>query len=429
MGLFQKIFGKKTEPVATQGYYKLLNTWQSTFTPFSGNAYEVNTVVAAIDAFARRAAQVQPRHIRRSGGEIINVADSKHNRLLQIQPNPYTTAYQFLYRIATQYKLYNNAFVFPVWNPVTYEIEAYYNVNATSIELKEVDGEPYALMTFANGNKYMCPYADLIHIGSHFNGNDFFGENNRPITPVLATANTFNQSMAKSAELVAVIHGILEVNGATKDADISFQRDRFIRDNLSIENNGSGVIVTDQKNKYTHIQDKQTPIPTGQLAYIKGEIYDYFGTNDAIIQNKETPEQADAYYNSEIKPFFEQLTQAFTAACFTGRELGYGNMIVFEGETLQNTRISDKKVVLEFLANIGAVCVDDVRVMFGMAPLGGEEGARRVQTLNMVNAAKADEYQLGDEGGEDDDPPEDTDPPEDDEKKKRRRNNNAVYTR
>lgn len=397
MGLFQKIFGtKKTDNIATEGYYKLLNTWQSSFTPFSGNAYEVNTVRAAIDAFARRAAQVQPRHIRRNGDMIVNVPDSKHNRLLQIQPNPYTTAYKFFYRIATQYKLYNNAFVFPVWDPVTLEIQAYYNINANAIELVEAYGELYVRMTFANGNKYTCPYTDVIHIGSHFNNNDIFGENNRPITPVLETANTFNQSMAKSAELVAVIRGILEVNGVSKDSDVKLQRDRFIKDNLSVESNGSGVIVTDQKNKYTHIQDKQTPIPTGQLAYIKSEVYDYFGTNEAIIQNKETPEEADAYYNSELKPFYEQLTQAFTAADFTGREIGYGNMIVFEGETLQNTRISEKTTALKFLADIGGVTVDDVRVLYGMAPLGGEEGKRRVQTLNMVNAAKADVYQLGD---------------------------------
>ena len=261
-------------------------------------------------------------------------------------------------------------------------------------------------MTFANGNKYVCPYTDLIHIGSHFNNNDIFGENNRPIAPVLETANTFNQSMAKSAELVAIIRGILEVTGVSKDSDVTFQRDRFIEDNLSIKNNGSGVIVTDNKNHYTPIQDKQTPIPTGQLAYIKGEIYDYFGTNDAIIQNKETPEQAEAYYNSELKPFFEQLTQAFTSADFTGRELCYGNMIVFEGSTLQNTKISEKTAALKFLADIGAITVDDVLVLYGMAPLGGEEGKRRVQTLNMVNAAKADEYQLG-EGNT---PPEDNPP-------------------
>lgn len=403
MGLFEKIFGKKTENVATQGYYKLLNTWQSSFTPFSGNAYDISTVRAAIDGFARRAALVHPRHIRRTGDTIVDVADSKHNRLLQIQPNPYTSAYKFFYRIATQYKLYNNAFVYPVWNPETLEIEAYYNINANSIELLEAQGELFVRMTYANGNKYVCPYTDLIPIGSHFNNNDIFGENNRPIKQVLDTANTFNQSMAKSAELVAIIRGILEVTGVSKDSDVTFQRDRFIEDNLSIKNNGSGVIVTDNKNHYTPIQDKQTPIPTGQLTYIKNEIYDYFGTNEAIIQNKETPEEAEAYYNGELKPFFEQLTQVFTAADFTKRELGCGNMIVFEGESLQNTKISEKTTALKFLADIGALTVDQALIAYGLAPIGGEEGKRRVQTLNMVNATKADKYQLGDS----DTPPED----------------------
>ena len=40
--------------------------------------------------------------------------------------------------------------------------------------------------------------------------------------------------------------------------------------------------------------------------------------------------------------------------------------------------------------------------MFNMAPIGGEDGKRRVQTLNMVNANKADLYQIGKGGDEDD---------------------------
>ena len=63
---------------------------------------------------------------------------------------------------------------------------------------------------------------------------------------------------------------------------------------------------------------------------------------------------------------------------------------------------------MKFLADIGAITVDNVLLAYNMSPLGGEEGARRVQTLNMVNADRADEYQLGDssdnqppqEGGE-----------------------------
>lgn len=120
-GLFKTIFGKdKTVQTATQ--YTLLNTNQTTFVPFSGNAYDINTVRASVDAFARRAANVKPRHIRRGEGKFTDVAASRYNRLLQFRPNPYTSAYKFYYRIATQYKIYNNAFIYPVWNTITGDI-------------------------------------------------------------------------------------------------------------------------------------------------------------------------------------------------------------------------------------------------------------------------------------------------------------------
>lgn len=399
-GLFKTIFGgNKTVQNATQ--YTLLSTNQTTFVPFSGNAYDINTVRASVDAFARRAAKVKPRHIRRSDVDFINVSKSQYNRLLQFRPNPYTSAYKFYYRIATQYKIYNNAFVYPVWNPVTGELEALYNVNAYSVTLQNVGGELYCKMTFTNGNVYTLPYTDLIHISRHNNCNDIFGENNAPISPVLQTADTFNQSMGKLAELVSVIRGILKVSSVTKSEDLNRRRDEFIRDNLRLENNGSGVIVTDNKYEYTPISDKQTPIPTGQLAYVKGEIYDYFGVNEDIVQNKETPEQATAFYNGEIAPFYEQLSQAFTNGLFSRREFGYGNEIIFEGNSLQNEKLSDKTAALKFLADIGAVTVDNVLLAYNMSPLGGAEGARRVQTLNMVNADRADEYQLGDKTPQD----------------------------
>lgn len=405
--LFETIFGKNKN-ANTSEQFRLLNTYQTLFAPFSGNAYDINTVRAAVDAFARRCADVRPRHIRRGEGKFADVANSRYNSLLQFRPNPYTTAYKFYYRIATQYKIYNNAFVYPVWNATTGALEALYNVNASSIELINVSGELCCKMTFATGNVYTLPYTDLIHIGRNFNDNDIFGDSNKPITAVLATANTFNQSMGKMAELVSVVRGILKVQSTTKTDDLNRRRDDFIRDNLKMDNNGAGVIVTDNKYEYTPITDKQTPIPTGQLAYIKSEIYDYFGVSEEIVQNKETPEQASSFYNGEIAPFYAQLSQAFTNGLFSAREMGYGNEIIFEGNSLQNEKLSDKTTALKFLADIGAITVDNVLLAYNMSPLGGEEGARRVQTLNMVNADRADEYQLGDssdnqppqEGGE-----------------------------
>ena len=404
-GLFEAIFGKKTQDNKGYTEYKLLNSYQSNFIPFSGNAWEVSEVRAAVHSFARRAATVQPRHIRRGDGKMLDVESSSLNNILQFKPNPTTTAYKFYYRLATQYKLYNNAFAFPVWSD-TGKLEAIYNIDASEINLLEYQGELYCKFRFINGKSYTFPYADIIHIGSMFADNEIFGSNNEALMPVLKTANTFNQSMGKFAELVAVIRGILKVSASTKSEDLNARRDDFIRDNLKMENNGAGVIVTDNKYDYTPITDKQTPLPVGQLQYIKDEIYDYFGTNDAIVQNKATPEQEEDFYEGEIEPFYVQLAQAFTNCLFSKKERGFGNEITVEGNKLQFARTADKLAVVKYLSEIGGLMLDQALTTLGYPPIGGEEGRRRVQTLNVVNAEKADEYQLGTDSEPKEPPPE-----------------------
>jgi len=410
-GLFETVFGKpKAQDNKSYTAYQLLSSYQSSFVPFSGNAWDVGTVRAAIHSFARRAACVQPKHIRRADGKIIDITGGI-NYLLRTKPNPYSTAFKFYYKIATDYKLYNNSFVFPVW-ATNGKLEALYNVNASKVNLLDYHGEMYVQFTFYGGKTYTFPYTEVIHIGSMYGNNDIFGSDNLAILPVLDTANTFNQSMSKFAELVAIVRGILEVNASTKDEDLNAKRDKFIKDNLKMENNGAGVIVTDQKYKYTPIQDKQTPIPEGQLTYIKNEIYDYFGTNEKIVQNKANSEEEDSFYEGEIRPFLQQLEQAFTSCLFTSKEIGYGNEIVAEGDKLQHAKLSDKLNAVKYLSDIGALEIDQALTTLGFPPIGGEEGKRRVQTLNVVNANLADKYQLGDDEDDEDDEPEDKDPSE-----------------
>ena len=59
--------------------------------------------------------------------------------------------------------------------------------------------------------------------------------------------------------------------------------------------------------------------------------------------------------------------------------------------------------------------LDQVLDIFGFPPIGGEEGARRVQTLNMVNADIIDKYQLGSTGQTTEPDPPPDDPPKDPE--------------
>ena len=303
-GLFQSIFGGGKPKGANYAAYRLLSSYDSSFTPFSGKAWDIGTVRAAVDAWARRASKIQPRHIRRAGGRREDVPDHI-NRILQIRPNPYMTAAAFYYKVAAQYVTYNNAFILPVFEAG--RLTALYPINASRVDLLEYAGEMYARLTFATGSSYVCPYNQLVHLRRHFLDNDIFGDDNRPLIPTLDTADAFNQSMSKFAKLVSVIRGILKAGTTTKTEDLNARRDEFVRDNMRLENNGSGVIVTDSRYDYTPVNEKTTPIPAGQLEFVKREIYDYIGVNDAIVQNKEKPEEADAFYSGELVPFFMQL--------------------------------------------------------------------------------------------------------------------------
>ncbi|MCH5352958.1 MAG: phage portal protein [Acutalibacter sp.] len=410
-GLFQSIFG--TRPPGGAGNapaFRLLSTWDSGFTPFSGNAWDISTVRAAVDAFARNAAKIQPRHIKRTGGKRLEVHDEV-NRILQKQPNPHMTAYALWYKVAAQFVVYNNAFLLPVFD-VTGKLEAIYPINASRVELVEYAGEMYARLTFATGSIYHCPYSQLIHLRRHYLDNDIFGDDNRPLTPTLETASAFNHSMSKFAQMVSVIRGILKAGTVTKSEDLNKRRDDFVKDNLRMENNGSGVIVVDAKYDYTPINEKSTPLPTGQLEFVRREIYDYFGVNEEIVQNKADADKMDAFYRGELAPFYMQLAQGLENAIFTERERGHGNEIICELDRIQFETIEKRVSAAQFLTNISALSLDQVLEIFGFPPIGGEEGARRVQSLNMVNALIADKYQLtsaGNKGAgkEDSDPPAD----------------------
>lgn len=394
-GLFESIFGKHSTSGSNLPAFRLLSSYDSSFTPFNGRAWDIGTVRSAVDAWARNAAKIQPRHIRRAGGRRETVHDGLE-RILQTRPNPYMTAYAFYYRVAAQFVVYNNAFILPVFDGG--KLTALYPINASRVDLVEDMGGMYARLTFATGNVYTVPYEHLVHLRRHYLDNDIFGDDNRPLLPALETANAFNQSMSKFAKLVSVIRGVLEAMTVTKQEDLKARRDEFVRDNFSMEANGSGVIITDSKHKYTPIQQKETPIPTGQLEFVRREIYDYFGMNEAIVQNKATPEEMDAFYRGQLVPFYMQLAQGLTNAIFTEREQSFGNEVLCEMDRIQFETLDKRVEAAQFLTNIGALELDQVLEVFGFPPIGGEEGKRRVQTLNMVNAAIADKYQLESNG-------------------------------
>ena len=403
-GLFKTIFGGKNKPmedVTNFNMYSLLNSFNSTFYTNTGNIWDMDVVRSAVDAYCRNFAKLKARHVRPGLS-----GKSPYERLLNYRPNPLMEAYSFYYKVSANLKLTNNAFIYPEFS-TDGRLIALWPLLSTQIDLLEKNGQLYLKFLFRTGKTKVVPYENIIHMRGQYFDHDIFGSKNTALKPALETAEAINQGVSNSAKLINSIRGILSAQVATKDEDLGKIRDKFVKNNFSVSSNGSGVVVTDTKLSYTPINEKSTPISSDQLTYTKNAIYDYFGVNEAIVQNKFKEDEWSAFYEGGIEPVAIQMSQCFTNILFTENERNFGNEIVFEANRLQYASTTTKVTVVKELSPMGVLMKDDIREIFNMSPLPNSEGQKILQSLNWINADKADEYQ-----SKNSDPPKETTPPD-----------------
>lgn len=385
------MFGNKDKPKQNEAtefnMYSLLNSFTSTYYQNTGNAWDMNEVRSAVDAVCRNFAKLKAKHVRTG-----KTGTSKIERLLNYEPNPLMEAYSFYYKICANLKLTNNAFIYPEYSK-SGELLAMWPLMSNRIELKEKNHQLYLKFIFNTGKIKCVPYEDIIHMRGHFFDHDIFGSKNTALHPALEMASTINQGVSNAAKLINSIRGILSAKVSNKDEDLAKARDKFVQNNFQMSNNGSGVIVTDTKMDYTPINEKASPLSKDQLEYTKNAIYDYFGVNEAIVQNKFKEDEWTSFYEGGIEPVAIQMSQCFTNVLFTVTERNYGNEIVFEANRLQYASNTTKVSVVKELAPIAVLMVDDVREIFNLAPLPNGEGQKVLQSLNYINTNIADSYQ------------------------------------
>jgi len=109
-----------------------------------------------------------------------------------------------------------------------------------------------------------------------------------------------------------------------------------------------------------------------------------------------TESQWQAFFESVIEPILIQMGQAFTNVCFTPRERDAGNRILFVASVLMNTAMSTKVNILNAAREIGLFTKNELREMFGYAPIEGGDEAQ--VSLNYVKATDQSKYQTGEAG-------------------------------
>lgn len=415
-GLFEKMFGispkeeiKNNSP-NEYNFYGLLNSFDTIISQNTGRKWDMNIVRRAVDSYARNFAKLKAKHVC-SGKSNKNL-----ERLLQFRPNPLMEAYSFYYKIAVNLKLTNNAFIYPAYDK-NYNLIALYPIQSNQIRLLWIKNDLYIKFVFGTGKTKILPYENLIHLRGHYYDHDILGSSSAALDPAIALSSAVNQGVEDSSKLINRIRGILHAKTASKDSDLTLARDNFVKNNLTIANNGSGVIVTDAKMEYTPIESESPTINKDHLNYTKEEIYDYFGVNEKIVKSNFSDEEWNAFYEGSIEPVAIQMSQCFTNILFTKHEREFGNEIIFESNRLQYMSIPTKTSFVKEIAPLGVLMKNDIREIFNMSPLPDKEGKKIIQSLNWINAANADKYQTGKGGDEDEQEKQSNEPPEPGESK------------
>lgn len=390
---FQMIFGGGRQR-SNHSYLQMMNSTPG-FTDFSGEVYDSDTVRAAADAFARNVGKLKPKHIKRVNGEI-KETNSGVEWLLQFRPNKFMNAFIFYYRVSTQWYMSNNAFIW-VKRDAMNQVEGFYPLVSAYVELVKIKtpaGDDVAVQfRFYDGNEYVVPYSDVIHLRRFFYKNDMFGESNKTaLTPILDLITATNQGLKNAVKTSAILRGILQFTGMLKPEDMKKQTDAFKADYMSAANHG-GIAATDSKAEYKELKTDPKMIDDKLMNAMADKVYDYFGTNKAIIQSSYTEEQWNAFYESMIEPFALQMGLEFTAKVFSERSQGHGNEIIFEANRLQYASNDTKVKIIETLVDRGMMSINQGLEVFNLPPI--EDGDKRIMSLNFIDADKASDYQMG----------------------------------
>ena len=91
------------------------------------------------------------------------------------------------------------------------------------------------------------------------------------------------------------------------------------------------------------------------------------------------------------------MSDAFTIKIFNKQSIRKGHRIVFTTNRLQYASLGTKTKLLETVAPWAMIRVDEGREILDLAPLGGEEGNRILQSLNNIDSKIANQYQVGGE--------------------------------
>lgn len=364
MGLFDAIFPKKTKEVNITNSWETLTAYRPAFSSWDGRLYESELVRSAIDARAR--------HISKLHVEILGSAKPSLQARLRQAPNEFQTWSQFLYRLSTILDMQNTAFIVPTLDLLN-NITGYFPVLPTQCTIvSDANNNPWLRYKFANG-KTAAIELERVGVMNKFQyKDDIFGSNNTALDETMKLLTMQNQGITEAITNSATYRFMAQTNNFARPEDLAKERARFSKENFSREAKGGGLLLF--PNTYTNVQQlKATPytVDAEQRNLIQRNVFNYFGVNDDILQNKAFGDTWAAFYEGCVEVFAIQFSEVLSKMTFTQREVASGAKIMATANRLQYLSNKDKLDVSAQMADRGLMTRNEIREIWNLPPIEG----------------------------------------------------------
>ena len=384
MGIFDGINWPWLKPSTVDGVntaqgYATFSEGMPVAVTYNGSVYEQELTRACIDRFAVTCSKLLPAY---EGVPRRNI-----QRMVDTWPNSQMTWPKFLYRVATILETDNTAAIVPSFGKDGITIEELWPLPFVDAELVEYHGVPWVRFYTAPGEVYPIELSNTCILTRYQYESDVFGSN---LTPKSTMDLIQAQESAQKAAIKngAKIRFIGEVGSMVREDELKKKRERFVSDNLSLENDSGLLIYDNTFTKVTQVNSDSYTIDPKEMERIEENVFTYYGTNRDILQNHYDTNAWSAYYEGKIEPFAIQLSEGLSALLLTQRERKHSH-IMFASNRLQYATMAEKRNMIRDMLDRGVFTINQALEVLQM-PTIGEEGDVRVIRGEYINAKQID---------------------------------------
>lgn len=374
MGIIDKILGKTSEVgqvVQSGKTFELVSAYNPVFRDWRGEIYESMLVRAAIDA--------RSRHISKLKVEFVGTAKPELTKRLRIKPNPWDTWSQFLYRVNTILDATNNCLLVPIYDDDMNKI-GFYPVLATDIKVVEYKGELWLRYKFRSGMKVAaCRMSEAALLRKFQFKQDFFGEGNGAIDETMDLMTIQKQGIKEAIKTTSSYKFMAQSSNFTLAQDLEKEQTNFSERNFGSEAKSKKGKVLLFPNTYKDIKQidiKPYTPDRDQMELIDKNVFEYFGVNEDILQNKAVGDVWTAFYEGAVEPFAIQFAETFKFALYSMNEINRGADVFASTNRVQYMSFADKKNYVEGGLDRGILTINEAREVYNLPRLDSEIGDR-----------------------------------------------------